>query len=118
MKRRDFLTAAPAVALAAAVPGAAEAQGDTPIVRLYRRHMAIWDAAEAYTPYHKGKAGDEEMALLFVNEANELEDRMMAMPCTCAADFAAKMIAATARGGIQLDWDTDPLWIEARALIG
>lgn len=118
MNRRTLLAALPA---AAVVPGAALAEAETPIVRLYREYNRITDAAHAHFEAgtgFEGKDEDEEMDRLFYNQRGQIEAEMMALPCTCAADFAAKVIVDTAQGSLYSDWNTGPLWAEARALIG
>lgn len=104
----DSLTAAPAPI----------APNETPVLRLYRQHRAILDAAEEHVCTVTGKDEDAEMDRLFFSRSNEIEDEMMALPCTCAADFAAKAVVGTARGGVYYDWETGAIWQEARALIG
>ena len=47
-----------------------------------------------------------------------VENEMMALPSISAADFAAKVIVDTSRGGLFSDWETGALWIEARELTG
>ena len=119
MKRRALLKFFPAVAV---LPAVAAAQGigsnDTPILRLFREHQEVIDAATNYTTSATGKDEDEEMDRLFYQRANQIEGEMMALPCTCAADFAAKVIVDTVKGGLFSDWETGALWVEARALTG
>lgn len=45
-----------------------------------------------------------------------ISDEMLALPTTCAADFAAKVIIETCDGGVVLGEDSS-LWSEARTLI-
>ncbi|MFE3836938.1 hypothetical protein [Pseudogemmobacter sonorensis] len=118
--RRGFLLGLPATGAALVVAGAlpVAAQGvDTPILRLFRQHCAIMDATKICISASTGKSGDEEVERLSCY-SGEIEDEMMALPCTCAADFAAKVIVDTCRGGIFSAWETGALWIEARALTG
>ena len=70
-----------------------------------------------HTPVSNGKDEDEEMDRLFFSRTDRIEEEMMALPCTCAADFAAKAIVSTCNGGAFPDWKTGPLWVEARALV-
>ena len=42
----------------------------------------------------------------------------MALPCTCAADFAAKAIIDTVDRGLFPDWKTGNIWKVARELVG
>lgn len=110
--RRALLKAAPALAMIGAVPAEA-ANTESPIMTLMRRYMELTQAADVHP-----SMDDDEMELLFYQERDRIEDEMMALPSATAADFAAKAIVATCRGGLCLDWNTDPLWREARALIG
>lgn len=113
--RRQLLVGATLAGTIATMPMAAtaEPEGDTRIVKLYREHRDILARGTVYP-----SDDDDELERLFWNEANAIEAEMMALPCTCAADFAAKMVIATSEGGVMIDWETDPLWIEARRLIG
>lgn len=117
MRRRDLLKAAPALALVGAVPAMAS-DGDTPILRLFRQYEAITDAAGVHVSAFTGKDEDEELERLFYRERDQIQDEMMALPCTCAADFAAKVVVDTCNGGLYSDWETGAIWQEARALIG
>ena len=116
MNRRQLLQGAAVASLplpAAAMP----ASPDTPILRLFRRQQSLVDAAEAFAVADGGEQlTNDDMDRLFFNEINALEARMMAEPCTCSGDFAAKMIVETCRGGPYSDWETGPIWQEARAL--
>lgn len=67
-------------------------------------------------PVSTEKAEDEEMDRLFYCRSDKIEDEMMALPCICAAEFAAKLIVDTVRGRLFSDWETGALWVEARAL--
>ncbi len=123
MKRREFLKNT-ALASAAALPAssalaAAEAslQGDTPILRLFHKHQALTNDAEQYIIDHP-EGDDEELEQLFYQQIGAIEAEMMALPSTCAADFAAKTIVDTAKGGCFSEWETGRLWHEARALVG
>ena len=117
MDRRSFMAAAPALALVGA--GTAEAATrETPILRLFREYEAITEAAGVHVCSGTGKDEDEELERLFYRERDQIEGEMMALPCTCAADFAAKVIVDTCKGGLYSNWETGAIWIEARALIG
>ncbi len=70
-----------------------------------------------FEPQMQGKPADEELDRLFWSRAAELERQMMALPSTCAADFAAKAIVDSAEGGALTDWETGLFWQEARALV-
>ncbi|WP_336042553.1 hypothetical protein [Pseudooceanicola nanhaiensis] len=79
---------------------------ETPVLRLYRQIMDIREAAKTYEPKADGKAAEDEVDRLFWAPAAKLERQMMALPSTCAADFAAKAIVDSAEGGALTDWET------------
>ncbi|WP_290689917.1 MULTISPECIES: hypothetical protein [unclassified Haematobacter] len=111
------LAALPLAGAAAAAPLASGSSAlDTPILRLFRQHRALLEAADARISTATGPEEDEEIERLLLQPAAAIEDEMLALPCTCAADFAAKLIAGSVCGGVLLDWETDPIWREARAL--
>jgi hypothetical protein len=91
---------------------------DTPILRLFREIEAISKAAKAHKTDLKGEAQDAELERLFYIPRDRLSAAMMALPCTCAADFAAKAVVETSKAQTLDPWETGPLWAEARALIG
>ena len=91
---------------------------DTPILRLFREIEAISKAAKNHKTDLKGEAQDTELERLFYAPRDRLSAAMMALPCTCAADFAAKAVVNTNKGDFVDAWDDSPLWAEARALIG
>ncbi|WP_133119889.1 hypothetical protein [Pseudooceanicola lipolyticus] len=112
MKRRTFL-AGSAVSV---LPGAAaKASERSRILQPFHQHQHLLKAADC-----AGRLGmtDIELDARFFDPADEIEAEMMALPCTCAADFAAKAIVDTVRGGVFSDWETGSLWVEARALTG
>lgn len=117
MKRRDFISAAVA---AAASPGLAfqASDADTPILKLLHQIEEISEKAHNYRTGLTGQDEDDELDRLFYNRRNRLEAEMMAQPCTCAADFAAKVIVDTVRGDFFSDWKTGALWQETRDLTG
>ena len=117
MKRRLFLSLS-GVAVVAQATRADEIEGETEILRLFRQHRAILDAAGEHVCSATGKDEDAELERLFYQHSDKIEAQMMALPCTCAADFAAKMIVDTVRGGIFSDWEKGAIWQEARALTG
>lgn len=90
---------------------------DGSILALYRRHEALVAAGGAYEALASGKDENAELDALFWDEVNAIAAKMDALPSVTAADFAAKAIVATAKGGLSCDWETDSLWIEARALL-
>lgn len=115
MSRRTLLTMLPASGVALALPAAAD-PGQTEILRLFHRHQKIKLAARDHVCTATGKGEDEELERLFYRHTDKLEDDMMALPSTCAADLAAKMIVAHCDGDFScLSWD-DPVWIEARRI--
>lgn len=86
----------------------------TEILRLFDQHEKINQAARAHvctTTDH-----DKELDELFYNERDRIEDTMVALPSTCAADFAAKMLATHCDGDFSCLPSDDPVWIEARRL--
>ncbi len=91
---------------------------DTPILRLFREIESISIAAKAHKTDLKGEAQDTEMERLFHAPRDRLSAAMMALPCTCAADFAAKAVVETSKAQTMDAWETGPMWAEARALIG
>lgn len=117
MNRRLFLSM-PSVALVTCTTPAAAIDGETEILRLFREHEAILDAAGKHDCAATGKDEAAELELLFYQHSDKIEAEMMALPCTCAADFAAKMIVDTVRGGTFSDWEKGAIWQEARTLTG
>lgn len=121
MNRRDLITAVLPGAIAGVFLSGTKAAGaapsDTPILTLFRQHRAIMETAAAHTTGLDGADEDEEMDRLFYSRADRIEAEMMALPCTCAADFAAKVLIDTVNGGIYSDFETGALWKEARALV-
>ena len=94
--------------------------GDAEHVEGQPRHRideAIIGAAQTYQTTSTGKAEDEELELLFYQHSSKIEEEMMAQPSTCAADFAAKAIVDSCKGGLMSDWETGAFWKEARQLI-
>lgn len=114
MNRRSLLAILPAAAVGA-VPAAAVAEADTRILKLFRQYEEIRLAAESYVCVTDDE--DAEVEAKFWRRADQTEAEMMALPCTCAADFAAKVIVDTARAKLFSDWETGALWVEARALV-
>lgn len=120
MRREVFMAAAGAMLGAGAgsslsVVGIGRDAADTPILVLYRRYVALTDQAAA----HVCASSDEEAELdrIFYQERDQIEDAMMAMPSSCAADFAAKVMVDTCEGSIFSDTERGALWVEARQLI-
>lgn len=88
-------------------------EAQTEILRLFQLHQVLTEEADR----HIQSGHDDEDGQRYAAQIADLEDKMQALPSTCAADFAAKAIALTANGQSFPDWETDPLWIEARALV-
>lgn len=122
MTRRELLrtaSASPVVMLPSVAPAfTAPMTAPTKILDLYHRIAALNDAGSKHVTGLDGEEDDEEMERLFYRERDQLTKEMMATPCTCAADFAAKTVVSTCEGSLFDDWETGELWIEARALIG
>lgn len=123
LTRRALLAVAPATGMAMMAPPSGAGvpstpRADTPILRLFRQHQAIAAAAGEHVCAATGKVEDEDLERLFNRRSDRIEEEMMALPCTCAADFAAKVIVDTCKGGIFSDWETGTLWKEARSLTG
>lgn len=117
LNRRKLLMGLPFAGAALAIPAMAEAdERRTQILRLFHQHQAILDAAAKHIS--ATASVDEELERLFYCRSDKIEEEMMALPCTCAADFAAKVIVDSARGGRVSDWETGAIWKEARALTG
>jgi len=117
MSRRTILAALPATGATLALPAAAN-PGKTEILRLFHRYRAIREAAKTHVCTAIGKGQDDEMESLFWRRTDRLVAEMMALPSTCAADMAAKMIVAHCDGDFTcLSYD-DPAWLEARQLTG
>lgn len=115
MNRRSFLVAAPAIAAASPVVAFCDPT-TSPIMRLFRDYQRLIEAGNTHACADDNEL--DELDRLFFNEAFRIEAQMMALPCTCAADFAAKVIAGTSRGYLISEWNTGDLWREARALVG
>jgi hypothetical protein len=109
--RRALLKAVPGLALVGAGPVDASA---TPVMVLFRKHQEITAAATAWP-----NDDNEELERLFYQKRDRLEDEMMALPTLTAQDMAAKMIVAHAYGDHScLSYSKEPVWREARALVG
>lgn len=115
MSRRTLLSALPVASATLASPAAAEVR-QTEILRLFHHHQDIIDAAGRHVCVVNGEAEDKELERLFYHRADRIAAKLMALPCTCAADFAAKVIVDTCKGGLFSDWETGAIWQEARAL--
>lgn len=85
---------------------------DTPIMRLFHQLRAGRDWGNS-----QEDLSDESLSSLD-DELAALESEIMLLPVTCASDFAAQLIAATADGGVLPDWEAAAIWAKARALTG
>ena len=111
---RRTVVACMAAAPAASVPALADAPKDnSEILRLFHEHQAY----RAWINDHAGRWPDEELDS-HLDRLDVIGDRLMALPTTCAGDFAAKVIIATWQGEMFPCWETGQLWKEARALTG
>lgn len=93
----------------------------TPIMSLFHKHRAVLkNSAQCIIAAHgpRAKARDRAAAARVIEKLNKIEAELMALPTTCAADFAAKVIMDTCCGGACSDWETGALWREARELTG
>lgn len=116
MKRRQLLKLAPAALAAGAVPVAAVASEETPVMRAYR----VWrEGLDAYTEASKGDLTNTENDA-WCMKVYALADDVLDQPSTGPLDFVYKLIAQTFDG----DHDIgdcprkEEIWAEARALIG
>ncbi|MCD4514152.1 hypothetical protein LQT97_23240 [Brucella pseudogrignonensis] len=118
--RRSILTGGATVCASAATLALGEAATaaalDTKILALLREYNQLTAAVSTHLCVTDDE--DEELEVLFYRRRDEVEDELLATPCTTAADFAAKMIVATCQGDMCLDWEKDQIWIEARSLSG
>ncbi len=89
---------------------------DTPILRLFRLRCQMRDAINQ-AAVDRPEASDE-MLDAEVEAMSKIEARLLKLPTTCAADFAAKVIVDTSEAGCLSEWQTGQLWKEARALTG
>ncbi len=103
---RRAALAAPLVLL----PSNSFARTESPILRLFHEYERLRPVVKA--------ARDEAEADRLYDRMSAIEAEMMALSSASAADFAAKTICDTDRGGLFSDWETGALWIEARALTG
>ena len=119
LSRRSLLAALPVSGLALTAHRAPASEGDTEIIRLLRQHYVIIEASNNHVYTSTGPDEDEEYLRLFLRPALELENKIMSMPSTCAADLCAKLILAT-DWGEQIEWrhDIKDIRQDARALIG
>ena len=83
----------------------------TRVLELFWQHHALLNSEADYSD------DDKEADRIFQEQTEKLAAAMMAEPCTCAADFAAKVIVDTYNAGALSDWETGALWKEARELV-
>lgn len=86
--------------------------GETRIIRLFHEYQAVKAGLNEQSP----DAEEEHVAIY--EEMDAIEKKIVALPCTCAADFAAEVILDTVNGGLFSDWKLGSLWKEARELVG
>lgn len=107
MKRRELLTAAPALAFAA--PALAEAE--TPVMQLFRQWAELTPKVKAAS---KADAPDFDALL---DRQTDLEDAMLRTPSVDARDFAAKVLAYCHEGAANLP-NLPELWADGRRVLG
>jgi len=118
INRRNILMALPFAGAALAMPVLVKAhEGESPIMCLFRQHRTIKVAAGNHVCTATGPHEDREMHDLFGAHTLRIEAEMMALPTTCAADMAAKMLVAHCDGEFSLLELDNPVWVEARALM-
>ena len=103
---RRSLLAAPLALL----PSNTSARTESEILRLFYQHERLREQLNA----ENEEAAEDRI----IKEMQAVGRRMMALPSTTAADFAAKAIVNSARGSLFPDWESGKLWIEARNLTG
>lgn len=76
--------------------------------------------ADSITPSRRATLfGAAALASVAVTgRSDRIEAEMMALPSTCAADVAAKMLVAHRDGEMSCLFFDDPVWVEARELTG
>ena len=108
MKRRELLTAAPALALA----GPVQAEAETPVMQLFRQWVEVTPKLRAAS---KADAPDFEELL---ERQTDLEDAMLRTPSVDARDFAAKVLAYCHEGQAYLPANMPELWADGRRVLG
>ena len=111
--RRALLKGAPSAALAIVAGGAtaAHAAAPSPILELFREWQVLHAAAD------EPGISDEKCDAI-CDQYHRLEDQMLALPSTSAADLAAKLCAYTGFGMFDLHENVaHELWDEARELL-
>lgn len=108
--RRAILLGLPLVVASAGMAAEAPPPSDTPILALYREYSAIKEIIRS--------TSSDELEDWFFAQSDRIEAAMTELPCTCAADFAAKMLVSHCDGDFSCLGKTDPVWVEARQLVG
>ncbi|MBT0781172.1 hypothetical protein [Paracoccus sp. pheM1] len=112
MKRRDLMRLAPAALAAGAVPVAAVAAEETPVMRVFSEWKRANDFAHSQA--------DDEAFEKALGERWEVEQRLMQTPSQNERDVLIKIIAWTNFGDGDLESGnpiSQPIWDEARALV-
>ncbi|MDK8874322.1 hypothetical protein [Paracoccus sp. SSJ] len=113
MKRRDLMRLAPVALAAGAVPVAAVAAEETPVMRVFSEWKRVNEFAHSQT--------DDEAFEKALIERWQVEQRLMQTPSQNERDVLIKIIAWTNFGDGDLESGnpiSQPIWAEARALIG
>lgn len=96
-------------------PSEAGAGQESEILTLYRQFVAIRQEMKSTQTEHL--TGDE-IDRLFFDRMDAIEDQLMALPSTSAADLAAKMLVAHCFGLFTCLCEDAPVWTEAWKLVG
>lgn len=104
----------PASALALPTPTVA-APGDSEVMTLYRQIVSLRREMEAFPT--EGLT-EEDLDRLFYDRLDAIEEQLMKLPSTSAADLAAKMLVAHCFGVFSCLHEDAPVWTEAWALVG
>jgi hypothetical protein len=88
----------------------AQAEANSPAMRLFRKWRKLWDASL--------KTDDDDKISRLLDKANRLEKRLVAMPVNSPVEFAAKMLAATSFGTFGLGDYEARLTADAVQLVG
>ena len=91
------------------------APGDSEIMTLFRQLVSLRREMEAFPT--EGLT-DEDLDRLFFDPMDAIEDQLMKLPSTSAADLAAKMLVAHCFGVFSCLYGDAPVWTEAWALVG
>ena len=91
---------------------------DTDILRLFRLHAAIRTAARDFASIEGEADAAPDVCEMIYQITDAIEDQMVSLPSSCAADMAAKMIVRHVDGELSCLGGDDPVWLEARKLTG